>query len=39
MIQALPDDYLKEIYSDATIIIGQPLLQNYYTIYNITDEG
>jgi len=37
MIQALPDLYLKQDDDGVDIIIGQPLLFNYYTIFSVQE--
>ena len=36
MIQALPDEYL-QIQNEIDMIIGQPLLFNYYTIFSVIE--
>jgi len=36
MVQALPDIYLQDM-NEIDVIIGQPLLFNYYTIFDVKD--
>lgn len=36
MIQALPDEYMEEM-NQIDLIIGQPLLFNYYTIFSVQE--